>query len=1226
MVIVLAAPALMPAQFGAGRAAAADPGLMKWESVQTPGSFPGKNDTLKIGRGDILNPHSPAGTDNPKGSDIIDLVMLGGTLKATVKTWVNTGYQHIVLSSSDNGITWTIGSTLSLTAVGYKTIIGTDDGGVSWSVVFDGAKLDTKETIRYFTVSPFYKGRNNRDQQDIGIVTVGGKDGGRWITLANYEGTQATVQPNPNGRPANPLGENTTSGLEYLALKFSPNYAKDGAVALVYADNTSAASGATWYNVALRDLDANTTQEFAFPSHGVEVRDPASPPGASPNWYQLNNVELQIPSDFNGQSASLRRAYISLDAYKFKAPGVCEDGIYRIDNGQPYLLMDTTRNADKSIYSIAYYGTYASGKLLAGERLGYPCTAGVPVWFTDSPTTCPVPCWYPALKPPTGAANQGVCAPGSKTGMGAAIVDWNSDGSLAFAATGSLPCTVYAGQAGHNGVTVKTTVADPGQWYQMQLFDPVPNDESALSISRNNGETWNQVGVIDTTIDWFNDVVASPDCSTLYLASVNRNTGNGCDEFDSVWRSTLNPYVAAPLPCIPPIGSYWERVLMRPTSGSCNITQTDLPMLRAVPSCSDARDGPILAWAAQGGLAEDNRSGVMAWSPDYGDFWAPINPRYPVQDFCFESSTQLWCLSPGGLVQSLPYSGTSWSTNLPSYQTDLESAHTIAAVPEGKILVGASAGASYPAAYSPDKGRTFDTGSQAIVGQGNEHVIFDVDFKNNNFIYVADDNYRGRPSAPGTVYRNSVPAFQRWEDGNLMAPANGCGYTFDNVTFSSLSGWPLGGAPPHAVGQFGLVQAWTGSPQPALYSAHDNITTSAGWYNSAACRTLTPRDGLPKPGVYWDCLDIYRPASTAGIKFTLEPSSLKACGCCTLDSATTLYAIDDQSGNWEYTGGTARNYLATRLKGRFWDARSPNPAPSAGWVGYVPFANKGLLWIYTDCLAKKAPVLKGPADNYLVGDDPVSGRNQQVDLAWEQLCLTTTYQLQVAKDKDFTRRVNPAASSAGRITAVTGSILMEMDEVNMTSPAAWIAPGALPEAGATYWWRVRSARSSTMQVAASPWSAARSFSVKSGFIVASPYYGPWLLSPSNGCIGCPVQPVSFTWSPYKEATLYRFELATDAGFKQVVAGDNTTGTAYQYSGGLNYSTNFFWRVRALQVNGLDIPGDWSAAFTFRTADAPPPAAPPPEEARTPDWVWAIFSLGAILAILLLLLIMRTRRY
>ncbi len=57
--------------------------------------------------------------------------------------------------------------------------------------------------------------------------------------------------------------------------------------------------------------------------------------------------------------------------------------------------------------------------------------------------------------------------------------------------------------------------------------------------------------------------------------------------------------------------------------------------------------------------------------------------------------------------------------------------------------------------------------------------------------------------------------------------------------------------------------------------------------------------------------------------------------------------------------------------------------------GYTPFLRQGMLWAYTDCLAKKGPVLKSPADQFLVGADPVSGRNQQIDLTWEQLCLST---------------------------------------------------------------------------------------------------------------------------------------------------------------------------------------------------------------------------------------------
>ncbi len=68
-------------------------------------------------------------------------------------------------------------------------------------------------------------------------------------------------------------------------------------------------------------------------------------------------------------------------------------------------------------------------------------------------------------------------------------------------------------------------------------------------------------------------------------------------------------------------------------------------------------------------------------------------------------------------------------------------------------------------------------------------------------------------------------------------------------------------------------------------------------------------------------------------------------------------------------------------------------SPNISGHGYTPNLNYGMLWAYTDCLAKKGPILKSPADKFLVGADPVTGRNQQVDLAWEQLCLATGYEL-----------------------------------------------------------------------------------------------------------------------------------------------------------------------------------------------------------------------------------------
>jgi hypothetical protein len=269
-------------------------------------------------------------------------------------------------------------------------------------------------------------------------------------------------------------------------------------------------------------------------------------------------------------------------------------------------------------------------------------------------------------------------------------------------------------------------------------------------------------------------------------------------------------------------------------------------------------------------------------------------------------------------------------------------------------------------------------------------------------------------------------------------------------------------------------------------------------------------------------------------------------------------------------------------------------------------------------------------ETFMISADPVTGRNGQIDLSWEQLCLSTWYQLQIAKDKDFTLRINPAinygnTSGAGQIQGVTGSILIKMDSTNSTSPAAWIPPGSLPEAGAIYYWRIRSVKSATGQIADSPWSETRSFTVKAGFIVNTPYYGVQLLSPNNGGTGVPVKPTQFSWSPWFNATKYQFDLAKDPEFKQMVVSATTTTTAYEYSGSLDYNTSYFWRVKATEINGQNIPSDWSATFSFQTEPAPAPAAPAPAEPSTPLWVWVTIALGAILVISTLVLVFKTRR-
>jgi len=81
--------------------------------------------------------------------------------------------------------------------------------------------------------------------------------------------------------------------------------------------------------------------------------------------------------------------------------------------------------------------------------------------------------------------------------------------------------------------------------------------------------------------------------------------------------------------------------------------------------------------------------------------------------------------------------------------------------------------------------------------------------------------------------------------------------------------------------------------------------------------------------------------------------------------------------------------------------------------------------------------------------------------------------------------------------------------------------------------------------------------------------GLQLLFPNNACIGCPVKPASFSWSPFKECTRYKFVPAKDAALTYIVAEAEVATTAYEYEGTLDYGASYFWRVMAVKPASSD---------------------------------------------------------
>ncbi|MFZ2360499.1 MAG: hypothetical protein WA040_14250 [Anaerolineae bacterium] len=92
-----------------------------------------------------------------------------------------------------------------------------------------------------------------------------------------------------------------------------------------------------------------------------------------------------------------------------------------------------------------------------------------------------------------------------------------------------------------------------------------------------------------------------------------------------------------------------------------------------------------------------------------------------------------------------------------------------------------------------------------------------------------------------------------------------------------------------------------------------------------------------------------------------------------------------------------------------------------------------------------------------------------------------------------------------------------------------------------------------------------------------------LTAPANNALNVPAAP-TFTWNAAPGAASYSIQVATDAGFSNIVA--SATGLAaptWTSNVTLNTSTLYYWRVQASNACGV---GTYSSVFTFTTVAAP----------------------------------------
>jgi len=93
---------------------------------------------------------------------------------------------------------------------------------------------------------------------------------------------------------------------------------------------------------------------------------------------------------------------------------------------------------------------------------------------------------------------------------------------------------------------------------------------------------------------------------------------------------------------------------------------------------------------------------------------------------------------------------------------------------------------------------------------------------------------------------------------------------------------------------------------------------------------------------------------------------------------------------------------------------------------------------------------------------------------------------------------------------------------------------------------------------------------------------PTLTAPANGALNVPV-PAALSWGAVPQAGSYTVQIASDAGFSNIVEQASGLASPTYAASTINTNTLYYWRVQATNGCGTSI---YSSVFSFRTVAAP----------------------------------------
>jgi hypothetical protein len=241
------------------------------------------------------------------------------------------------------------------------------------------------------------------------------------------------------------------------------------------------------------------------------------------------------------------------------------------------------------------------------------------------------------------------------------------------------------------------------------------------------------------------------------------------------------------------------------------------------------------------------------------------------------------------------------------------------------------------------------------------------------------------------------------------------------------------------------------------------------------------------------------------------------------------------------------------------------------------------LLAYKDTLSGAGPAPVTPLDGVTGVGVLVTDTSVNVPLTWEAKGGASKYAWEVSEDAAFSNPVK------GETSALSVTVLD-------LKPAT------------DYYWHSRS-----IEPGASRWSTTQKFTT----LIGGDTGAPMLITPAKGATISDALPL-FTWDKVASASNYDIQISTNPNFDaQGIFVNEKLGNVDSYAPVEELANGkYYWQVRGTNA-ATDTETPWSSSsFTLDTGAG---------GLGTPAWVWVLIVLGVLLGIVVLVLILRTRR-